>query len=114
MSSDLLSNLTRQTSSTGRDSAAGSGSRRWDIWLLFFVGALVTYGLVMLYSASAVMASQRMAAHNVLLWSQTQRVALGMGLLLFALQFDYRWYKRLVYPILGGTVLLLVLVTIPG
>ncbi|RDV39342.1 putative lipid II flippase FtsW [Bradymonadaceae bacterium TMQ3] len=114
MSSDLLSHLTRQKSRGASGSLAADGERRWDIWLLFFVGALVTYGLVMLYSASAVMASQRMAAHNVLLWSQTQKIVLGVGLLIFALQFDYRWYKRLVYPILLGTVLLLILVTIPG
>ncbi|MFU8806399.1 MAG: putative lipid II flippase FtsW [Bradymonadaceae bacterium] len=111
MSTDILSNLTR--SSSGGD-APVKGATRWDIWLLAAVFVLVAFGLVMLYSSSAVMASQRMGEHFVLLKSQSQRVVIGVVAMLIALRLDYRWYKRLIYPILGVTVVLLILVLIPG
>ncbi|MBA2661058.1 MAG: putative lipid II flippase FtsW [Bradymonadaceae bacterium] len=86
----------------------------WDRWLLLIVLLLVALGLIMLYSSSAVMAEQRMGGHLVLLQNQLQKVVLGMVLLTGALCVDYRWYKRMIYPMLIGTVVLLVLVLIPG
>lgn len=111
MSTDILSTLTRDSSQGPGESGDG---HRWDIWLLAAVFILVALGLVMLYSSSAVMASQRMGEHFVLLKSQGQRVILGAVAMFIALRLDYRWYQRLIYPILIVTVLLLVLVLIPG
>lgn len=113
MSTDILSNLTRHRRATTAMEREESGLS-WDLGLLFTVFALVCLGLVMLYSASAVMAAQRMGDHQVLLNGQIQKTIIGVGALIFALQLDYRWYQRLVYPILGGTFLMMILVIIPG
>ena len=85
----------------------------WDRWLLLIVCVLIGFGLVMLYSASAVMASQRMGHHFVLVANQMQKLAVGFVLLLVGLKFDYRWYKKFIYPIFGLALLLLMLVAIP-
>lgn len=112
MKTDILSHLANRSGQkkTGID---GDDGPQWDFVLLASVFVLLGLGLVMLYSASAVMANQRMEDHFVLLAGQAENIVIGVFVLLTALQIDYRWYRRLVYPILGFTVLLLVLVTIP-
>ena len=116
MSADRLTNLARQVS----DKAASlpwrdqDAEQRWDIWLLFTVFVLIGLGLVMLYSASAVMASQRMTGHFHLVSNQLTKFGLGMALLMVGLRLDYRWYKRLIYPLLGVVLVMLVAVLVPG
>ncbi len=111
MSTDLLSTLANQQVARARD-AEDSGS--WDIWLLATVFVLVGFGLVMLYSASAVMAADKFGDDLFLVKSQLEKVVLGVIMLFVGLRVDYRWYKRLIYPILGVTVVMLALVMIPG
>ncbi len=111
MKSDILATLTRKSGDKPKVDGDGPG---WDMPLLVVVMMLVSLGLVMLYSASSVIAAQRMGEHYVLLSGQAERALLGVFGMLVALQIDYRWYKRLVYPILGVTIALLVLVAIPG
>lgn len=109
MSTDVLSSITTDT----RHSLARTG-RPWDMGLLVIVLMLVGFGLVMLYSASAVMSAQKLGDHLYLVKSQMVKVVLGLGLLVGAMNFDYRWYKRLIYPILAGSAGMLALVLIPG
>ncbi|MFW5967330.1 MAG: putative lipid II flippase FtsW [Persicimonas sp.] len=97
-----------------RSSDADGAGPKWDVWLLAAVVVLVGFGLIMLYSSSAVMAADKFDDHLYLVKNQVQNVALGGVLLVAALQLDYRWYRRLVYPILGVTALMLVLVLVPG
>jgi cell division protein FtsW len=114
MSTDILSTITTQTRL--RLTRRGEGDP-WDLPLLIVVVSLVAFGLVMLYSASAVMAAQKLGDHLYLVKSQLVKVVLGVMMLLGALRVDYRWYKRLIYPILGASVLMLVLVlllVLPG
>ncbi|MFP4597995.1 MAG: putative lipid II flippase FtsW [Persicimonas sp.] len=111
MSTDILTSLANQRP---KQSAEADQGTNWDVWLLAVIFLLLGFGLVMLYSASGVMAADKFGDHLYLVKSQLQKVALGVVLMFGALRLDYRWYKRLVYPILGGTVLLLVLVLIPG
>lgn len=87
---------------------------RWDLWLLADVLVLVAFGLIMLYSASAVMAADKFGDHFYLVQNQLEKIGLGLVMLLVGLRLDYRWYCRLIYPILGVTVIMLVLVLIPG
>ena len=112
MSVDVLASLAQQV--TGRAQLEQAEERGWDMWLLLTVFVLIGLGLVMLYSASAVMASQRMAHHFHLVSNQLQKIVVGMGLMVVALKVDYRWYKRLIYPIFGATLAMLVMVLIPG
>lgn len=112
MQVDVLSSLAEQT----KDHLVARMRRQrpWDTWLLLTTLVLIGFGLIMLYSASAVMAAQKMSSHLHLVKSQLTKFTLGMIMLVGALKLDYRWYKRLVYPIFGGTLLMLILVAIPG
>lgn len=112
MSADLLSSITAAREGVRRQDSDGSGPD-WDLSLLISVFILIALGLVMLYSASAVMAAQRMGEHYVLLTGQLEKVILGVGAMLVVMQIDYRWYRRLIYPIVGVTILLLIIVIIP-
>lgn len=114
MSTDILSTLAGGSSEPLPDGDSTDESYSWDAWLLIIVGLLIGFGLIMQYSASAVMASQKLGDHLYLVESQLQKVAVGVLLMVGALRVHYRWWRRLVYPALGVAVLLLVLVAIPG
>ncbi len=86
----------------------------WDRWLLGTVLSMVGFGLVMLYSASAVQAHGDLGNHLALVRSQAMRIGIGVVVMIVAMNIDYRWYRRGVYPILGATILLLGLVLVPG
>jgi cell division protein FtsW len=85
-----------------------------DPVLLGAVLGLLCLGLVMVYSASAVMALEKTG--NGFYFLQRQLVAAGVGLLAMAsaLKLGYRRLARLAYPLLVVTVLLLLLVLLPG
>lgn len=110
MSTDVLSSLTTESRFDIRKLTAQS----WDPVLLFIVITLVGFGLVMLYSASAVMSAQKLGDDLYLVKSQLVKVVMGLAMLVAALNVDYRWYKRLIYPILGVSAAMLVIVLIPG
>lgn len=104
-------------SATGASTDAPPGSRgdyHWDHLLLATVVVLLGYGLVMLYSASAVMSAERFGDHLTLVRSQGFKIGLGFLAMIGAASLNYRWYYRLVYPILAVAVVLLGLVLIPG
>jgi cell division protein FtsW len=85
-----------------------------DPILLGAVMGLLSLGLVMVYSASAVTALEKTGDGAYFL--ERQLVAAGIGLLAMAtaLKLGYRRLARLAYPLLVVTVLLLVLVLVPG
>jgi cell division protein FtsW len=85
-----------------------------DPILLGAVLALLSLGLVMVYSASAVTAAEKTG--NGFYFLQRQLVAAALGLLAMAtvLKLGYRRLARLAYPLLVVTVVLLVLVRVPG
>ncbi|MEZ4407462.1 MAG: putative lipid II flippase FtsW [Polyangiales bacterium] len=94
--------------------APASGSPRasiegpMDHGLLAAVMLLVAFGVVMVYSASAVFAAHSHHDAQYYLVRQGMYAALGLGAMAFTAQLDYRRLRRLTYPILGVTVLLLV------
>lgn len=110
MSTDVLSSITTDH----KLPAARQAGRPWDLSLLITVLLLVAFGIVMLYSASAVMSADRLGNHLYLVKSQLVKVVLGLGLMTAAANIDYRWYRRLIYPMLGGCALMLIAVMIPG
>ena len=113
MSTDMLASMTAGGGEPRPESPSGE-EYPWDWWLLATVCTLVGFGLVMLYSASAVMSSDEFGNHLYLVQSQAIRVALGFVVFIVATTVDYRWYRRLIYPMLFGTLVLLGLVLIPG
>lgn len=94
--------------------AADSAPVRFDPLLLFAVLALVSLGLVMVYSASAVLAQDKRG--DSLFFLKRQLVAAGVGLLAMAVAMKVGWRKlaRLAYPLLVVALVLMVLVLIPG
>ena len=84
-----------------------------DLWLFAVVMALVFLGVVMVYSASAIVAADRFGDPFFFLRKQLFWALLGGGLLWAALKLDYRALERLVIPLLVVSFVLLVLVLVP-
>ena len=85
-----------------------------DVPLLVVTMALTSFGIVMIYSASSVVALDRFGDSSFFLSRQLIGVAIGMVGMIVAMRLDYRWYHRMIYPILGLCFLLLGLVFVPG
>ena len=85
-------------------------------WLLLaaVVGMLCTIGLMMVLSASSVEALRSYGGAWIFFQRQLIWVAIGTLALLGAAALDYRRWRRAVIPLLAGSVVLLVLVLVPG
>jgi cell division protein FtsW len=90
------------------------GRLRFDFILLIVTLALVGVGIVMVYSTSAIMAGDRFQDPYYFLKKQALFAGVGCILMTFMLFFRYTILKRLAYPILIVSILLLVAVLIPG
>lgn len=88
--------------------------QHFDIWLLLVVVGLVACGVTMVYSASAVLASERYQDSYYFLKRSLIYVVLGFSALTWSLRFDYHRLRRWVYPVLFGSVALVGLTFIPG
>jgi cell division protein FtsW len=85
-----------------------------DFWLFAVALVLLSTGVVMVYSASAIVAADRFRDPYFFLKRQVFWAALGCAALWIALRTDYRRLEKLVLPLLGIAALLLLLVLIPG
>ncbi len=74
--------------------------------------ALIAFGVVMVYSASAVFAAQRYGSGQTFLIRQTIYAAVGISILLFMAQLNYQRLRLMTYPALISASILLVLVNI--
>ncbi len=83
-----------------------------DAVLAGVVVALVAFGVVMVYSASAVYASQTVGDGQYYLIRQAVFAALGLVLVVAGARFDYHKLAPLTYPILVGSIGLLLVVTL--
>ena len=81
-----------------------------DRWLFAVTMLLVFVGLVMVFSASAVMARERFGSPYAFLLRQLVWASAGLVAMVVAMQVDYRRYRHpaLVFPLLGLTTLLLI------
>lgn len=84
-----------------------------DLPLFGVVVALVSIGVVMVYSASAIVAADRLRDPAFFLKKQLFWAVLGFGALWAAMTVDYRGLQRVVVPLLVVSLALLVLVLIP-
>src|SRR5437762_12574926 len=75
--------------------------------LVFCVAALLSLGMVMLYSSSMT----QVGAHYLIM--QLIWCALGLVLCVAAASVDYRLLKKLAWPLLGLAIVLLALVMAP-
>jgi cell division protein FtsW len=85
-----------------------------DPWMLAAVLLLTGFGLVMVYSASAVTAEARVHDQFYYLKRQLVSAGVGMVLLLAFLKLGYRRLEGLAVPLLLAVVVALVLVLVPG
>jgi cell division protein FtsW len=83
-----------------------------DKWLFAATAGLALFGIVMVYSASAVMALEENGNQYHYVIKQGVWTAIGFGAMLLMMQFDYQRLRdrRIVYGLLGVTVLLLLAV----
>jgi cell division protein FtsW len=80
-----------------------------DKWLFGVVLLLVLFGLVMVFSASAVVATAESGSPYKYVAKQATFALLGMGLLTLLMRVDYRRYNtpKVVFPAMAITTLLL-------
>ncbi len=86
----------------------------YDPLLLVAVLGLVGFGLVMVYSASAITAQDKLGDSFYFLKRQATAAGVGLLAMAVAMKLGYRRMARLAYPLLIVTIILLVLVLIPG
>ena len=81
-----------------------------DRWLFTVTMLLVFVGLVMVFSASAVMARERFGSPYAFLSKQLIWAIAGLGAMVVTMRLDYRRYKHpaLVFSLMGLTTLLLI------
>src|ERR1700737_5005104 len=81
-----------------------------DRWLFTVTMLLVFVGLVMVFSASAVMARERFGSPYAFLSKQLIWAVAGLAAMVVAMRVDYRRYKHpaLVFSLMGLTTLLLI------
>jgi cell division protein FtsW len=81
-----------------------------DRWLFTVTMLLVFVGLVMVFSASAVMARERFGSEYAFLSKQLLWALAGLASMVVTMRIDYRRYKHpaLVFSLIGATTLLLI------
>jgi cell division protein FtsW len=85
-----------------------------DPVLLAAVLGLVAFGVVMVYSASAVYATQKFGSATYFLRRDLLWTALGLTSLTLAARTDFAFYRRWSYPLLLGAIGLLAAVLVVG
>jgi len=85
-----------------------------DKVILVITLALVAFGLLMVYSASSVMALRKKGDSFWFLKRQAVWVAMGLSAMFAAWMTDYRKLKKPALPALGLIALMLVAVLVPG
>ena len=87
---------------------------RFDPWLLGTAFVLVMGGVVMVYSASAVLALDRHGESVYFLKRQLLSVGVGLIALFAFARMDYSMWRKIAYPLMILSLLCLTLVLIPG
>jgi cell division protein FtsW len=90
------------------------GRRRFDFVLLIVTLALVSIGIVMVYSTSAILAGDRFGDPYYFLKRQLLFAGIGSILMIFMIFFNHEVLKKFAYPLLIFSILLLIAVLIPG
>jgi cell division protein FtsW len=89
-------------------------SGQYDSVLLVSVILLCIFGVIMVYSSSAILARVASQSDTVYLRSQVARLIFGLGLLFLFMRLPYRVLAgRFAFWALGGSVLLLALLLLP-
>lgn len=85
-----------------------------DFIIFFTIMALLALGVVMVYSSSAVSAYVNFHDSYYFLKRQIIWASLGIVAMLFTMNIDYHIWRKLAKPVMAITLVLLVLVLVPG
>lgn len=85
-----------------------------DLVILLMAVALTSFGVVMVYSASSVMAVKKYHDGFFFLKRQGFYALLGFGAMGLAMSIEYEKWRTYAVPLLFGCMVLLVLVFVPG
>ncbi len=96
------------------DKTPAVASPEYDHVLMISTLLLLGLGLVMVFSSSGVLASDKYHDPAFFLKKQLIYAVLGVGLMLFVRRIPYHKYNNLAYVILLVSLVLLILVLIPG
>lgn len=86
----------------------------YDLIIMLMAIALTSFGVVMVYSASSVMADKRFHDGFFFLKRQGLFAIVGFAIMFTVMRIDYHFWKKLAVPALLLCLALLVLVLIPG
>lgn len=92
----------------------GTKTKSPDFIIFFSIITLLGLGIVMVFSASAVSAYVHFNDSYYFLKRQLLWAAMGLTVMILFMQIDYRIWRKWAKPIFGITMVLLVLVLVPG
>lgn len=93
----------------GNNKAKTSGTRYFDFALLFVVLFLLSFGLIMVYSASSHNAAVELGDSTYFLMKQLQANLLGLFFMIIAIFMPYKFYKKFPSIILYSISIILIL-----
>ncbi len=85
-----------------------------DMTLFIAIVLLVSIGVVMVYTASAVLAGERFGDDTFFLQRHLVRVLIGLIMMITFMQIDYRFWRKFSKPLLLLGFTLLIIVFLPG
>ncbi|MEK7791455.1 MAG: putative lipid II flippase FtsW [Deltaproteobacteria bacterium] len=86
----------------------------FDYWLFVITFVLVLVGIVMVFSSSSIYALQNFGDSYYFLKKQILFSACGFFLLILLLFVDYHHFYKIIYPLLGISLLLMLALFVPG
>ncbi|OCL28123.1 stage V sporulation protein E [Orenia metallireducens] len=85
-----------------------------DFIVFFVIITLLCIGVVMVFSSTSISSSQKYNDSFYFLKRQLMWSIIGIGVMIFFMRFDYHQYIKWAPKILLGSIVLLILVLIPG
>ncbi len=85
-----------------------------DYTYISLVGALILFGLVMISSSSVVLSVEKYGSNYSFVIKQAISLFIGFFAAIIASRVDYKIYKQYAAPMLGISLLLMLIVFIPG
>ena len=86
----------------------------YDLIILTMVVVLTCFGVVMVYSASSIMAEKRFHDSFFFLKRQGLFALIGFCCMYAAMKTDYHFWKKAAVPVLAACFITLLLVFVPG
>jgi len=82
--------------------------------ILWLAALLTSLGLLTIYAASSMKGAHQFGDSFLFVKKQVVAAAIGFVMIMLARKLPFRWIERMTIPVLGLSILLLILVLIPG